>query len=458
MHLRNPQAIRCKYNNMENKINHNVSELFQSLDLKATPPEEIIKHIMQLPSWFSYVNERLSYKEYEQPSDSEETLDMLIAWYLNKKSKKVKYAGTKLRKVFLELPPVEQRKVGLALLTGGKMDTEWVCKRLDNYKPSWDKDWVINWNPVYESAVLEAWKKYKGKFCGRLLIQFLNSDIVKEHIEELRVDDDLYFALCRRFVKENWFVLDRDRLARCTSINAYLSIISQTSEGITDEEARTLLFQWVATIAAKIKEKHPGLNLDTIFWRYQKQTHRVIYAWGLDTALWYFLKMGKYDVVSEFIEWDQLIFDTYYSRLTSEEDNPENQESFVDVIIEKFPDKYRKLYHLNSEYYQYAYGAGQPFTIPHRYPWHNDKMYNIPMYLEESNEEKSSAEIGIQHEENNPKSLGLFSCEEDIRRLAPYTSEEDLKKMVEACPQLQGLVDSLGLQPISTTEQLIDEW
>ena len=84
-------------------------------------------------------------------------------------------------------------------------------------------------------------------------------------------------------------------------------------------------------------------------------------------------------------------------------------------------------------------------------------MYNIPMYLEESNEEKSSAEIGIQHEENNPKSLGLFSCEEDIRRLAPYTSEEDLKKMVEACPQLQGLVDSLGLQPISTTEQLIDE-
>ena len=54
--------------------------------------------------------------------------------------------------------------------------------------------------------------------------------------------------------------------------------------------------------------------------------------------------------------------------------------------------------------------------------------------------------------------LGPFSNEEDIRRLAPYTSEEDLKQLVESCPQLQSLIDSLELQPInSTAEQHIGE-
>ncbi|WP_144008414.1 hypothetical protein [Prevotella sp. P4-51] len=145
--------------------------------------------------------------------------------------------------------------------------------------------------------------------------------------------------------------------------------------------------------------------------------------------------------------------------MTTENDCPENQESFVDVILEKFPSQYRKYCLLNSEFYEYAYSAGQPFTAPRRKPWHFDKMYDIPMYLEESKEEKSTNENGIHPEDNNISTrLGPFSSEEDIRRLAPYTSEEDLKQLVESCPQLQSLIDSLELQPInSTAEQHIGE-
>lgn len=159
--------------------------------------------------------------------------------------------------------------------------------------------------------------------------------------------------------------------------------------------------------------------------------------------------MGKRSVVAEFLEWDQLVYDTYYSRLTTENDYPENQESFVDVIMEKFPIQYRKYCHLNSEFYEYVRYAGQPFTVPRRYPWHNDKMYDIPMYLEESTD-ISKTENDIKQEEiNNPTSLGPFSSEEDIKRLAPYTSEEDLEKLVEACPQLQDLIDTLDLRPVN---------
>lgn len=421
--------------------------------------EEIIKQLYQLPTWFSYVNDRLTYREYVPQNNIDEDINYLIECYVNKKSKRVRYAGVKLRKVFLELPPIEQREVGLALLTGSKADTEWVCQRLDNYKPSWDKDWVINWHPCYSKGVEEAWVKYKGKFCGRLLIQFLDKETVRKYLNELLEEDELYFGLCRRFVHEDWFALDRGRLAKSTSINAYLSILSQTSDGITDEEATCLLYKWIGTIGAKIKEEYSVFKRENIFWRYRLEEHRVIYAWGIDTAIYYLLKMGKHSVIAEFLKWDHLVYHTYYSRLTTENDCPENQESFVDVILEKFPSQYRKYCLLNSEFYEYAYSAGQPFTAPRRKPWHFDKMYDIPMCLEESKEEKSTNENGIHPEDNNISTrLGPFSSEEDIRRLAPYTNEEDLKQLVESCPQLQSLIDSLELQPInSTAEQHIGE-
>ena len=90
--------------------------------------EEIIKQLYQLPTWFSYVNDRLTYREYVPQNNIDEDINYLIECYVNKKSKRVRYAGVKLRKVFLELPPIEQREVGLALLTGSKADTEWVCQ------------------------------------------------------------------------------------------------------------------------------------------------------------------------------------------------------------------------------------------------------------------------------------------------------------------------------------------
>lgn len=112
-----------------NKNNH--------LSSVKTKAYEKIKEIYNISDWQSYVDERLRFIEYSVPEDADESLEQLIQWYINKKSKKVRYAGTKLKKVFLILPPVEQRKVGMALLTGSMSDTEWVCKRLNNYKASY---------------------------------------------------------------------------------------------------------------------------------------------------------------------------------------------------------------------------------------------------------------------------------------------------------------------------------
>lgn len=233
------------------------------------------------------------------PTDAEDSLDQLIEWYVNKKSKRVKYAGQRLRKAFPALPPADQRKVGLALLTGAKADTEWVCARLLNYKPAWNKDWQVNWHPCYKKAVEEAWLKYKGKLCGKLLIYFLAPAIVRRHIEELTVDDELYVCLCHRFVGKRWFYVNADRLKNCTYINEYLSIMSRTKEGISDEEAETLLYQWIGTIAALFTERSMWMHqYPHNFWRSNVEEHRTIYSWGMDTALYYLLKMNKHHVVT----------------------------------------------------------------------------------------------------------------------------------------------------------------
>ena len=110
----------------------------------------------------------------------------------------------------------------------------------------------------------------------------------------------------------------------------------QTSEGITDETARRLLYQWIATIASKLKSRFSIFKREHICWRYSNVEHRVIYSWGIDTALYYLLKMQKYDVVGEFLEWDQMIYTKYYSQLCSEEDSPDWRKRSIPTHYARF--------------------------------------------------------------------------------------------------------------------------
>ena len=210
-------------------------------------PEENIRRIYENPDWISYVDDRLRHREYVLPDNSEESLELLVEWYTNKRSKHVEYAGRKLKKAFAGLPPKEQRMVGLALLTGNKVDSEWICIRLNNYKRSHKYGWVINWHPCYAQAVEECWNKYHTVACGKLMVQFVDEEVVRKYLDELSTPD-FYFLLCRRFVDRPWFELDVEKLKDCTYINAYLSVMARTESGISKDEARRLLYQWIGIV------------------------------------------------------------------------------------------------------------------------------------------------------------------------------------------------------------------
>lgn len=352
-----------QHNTWDEAAVHEIIHFLEKADT-TVGTEEVIRRIYHLSSaWESQTDERLTYKEYVMPEDADESLDMLIRLYMDKSSRRVKYACAKLRKAFPMLPPVEQRRVGLAFLHGSRTDTEWICQRLADHQLSSFNLTIVRWHPSYADAVEQAWNKYRGKYCGRLLIQFLDKEIVRSHLAELQEYDNLYFALCRRFVNEPWFMLDKARLARCTSINAYLSVMSRTRDGISDPEAEELLYQWVGTIASLYKGKYSAYHPEDVFWDFNKERHSVIAAWGLDTALYYMLRMKKNHVVAGFLRWAQTV-QSYYSKILPGEDSPDNKGLFINVILEYFPEEYGQFCHLDVDYYTYAYKSAQPFTLP----------------------------------------------------------------------------------------------
>ena len=409
------------------------------MDFIDLTPTEIIKKIYNKVDWVSHVNDRLEFKEFTYPIDTNESLDDLIALYTNKKSKRVGYAGKKLKKIFLYLPPVEQRKVGLALLGGGQSDSEWVCKRLDNYKESFDKEWKINWHPCYEEAVERCWDKYHGLYCGKLLIQFLPEEIVHKHIDEL-TDKDLYFYLCRRFVNAPWFELNIEKLKSCTYINAYLSVMVKTKDGISEEEARLLLYQWIAYVTVTYANGINDHTKENIFYNNKSNNIRVINAWGMDTALFYLLSMNHYKVVTKFLEWDNYVFNQYYVDCYDSELGRTKAivGDFKKLIEDNFPSDLKYLLSLNEEYYFYILSPGQPFTIPRFWnTWSNKKEEDVPKYIAKWDVIKNS---------------NIFKS--SVWKI----SKEKYEQMLKSNPYFKELIDQLNLSPINIEEEEKDDF
>lgn len=403
---------------------------------------ELLGQIYERHNWVSNVDDRLRYKEYICPKDADETLDDWVRMYVNKKSRRVSYAGTKLKKVFLKLPGAEKRKVALALLTGGKEDTEWVCKRLKNYKESPNKEWEINWHPCYSKSIEECWNKYHGENCGLLFIQFLDEDIVREHLEEFTNPND-YFYICQRFVTKSWFKLDVDKLQTCTHINAYLSVMSQTKDGITEEEARRLLYQWIAIVLEYNGKRNNEQINENVFYSNKTKRIRVINAWGIDTALYYLLSMHLNNAVLEFLKWDMSIFNKYYFEEISEEGQVlgPNNDDFKQLVIETFPEDLKYLLYPNTRDYLFTTPLLQPFVKPRR-----DEFWlklleltgrvapeNPPMYLSPPDINTPPKDRFTLQEYNKLKENPLFQKLEERLSLSPLENLEHTDTKSDVC-------------------------
>lgn len=386
-------------------------------------PEELVRQIYGAAAWESRVDNWLRYRPYVQPDDDDETLDNLIGWYVNKKSRRVAYAGRKLKNAFPVLPRVEQRRVGLALLGGNRADTEWVCKRLNDHWAGYGRPLAVNWHPCYAEAVEACWAKYHGSWCGRLVVQYLPEEVVCRHMDELS-SPDYYFYLSRRFVGRPWFRLDVDKLRRCTYINAYLHVMSHTREGIPADEARRLLYQWVATLVCRNDD---DINLpirENVFYRASNECIRVVNAWGMDTALYYLLRMNHKQVVADFLRWDEDIFRQCYGEFSeAQEDGPEPNGDLRRIIASSFPTDLTYLLHPNTDCYSFFDSPGRPWTLPR-------------LHLGYAGRE----------DEFSPYAASVSSMPDEG---VAYSNREAYARMLDMNPNLGDLAERLDLMPAS---------
>ena len=86
----------------------------------------------------------------------------------------------------------------------------------------------------------------------------------------------------------------------------------KTEEGIPEDEARLLLYQWIGVLTNYYKKIINNHSKENIFYNNKSKKLRIIHAWGIDTALYYLLCMKHYKVVSDFLDWDESIFEQYY--------------------------------------------------------------------------------------------------------------------------------------------------
>lgn len=395
-------------------------------------PEEKIRRIYENPDWKSHVNERLRYREYQLPEDSEESLEQLVEWYTNKRSKRVAYAGKKLKKLFLDLPKKEQRKVGIALLGGSKVDCEWVCKRLHDYKELYKDEWDIRWYPCYSEAVEAYWNKWHSKSCGKLVAKFLDEETVLKHLDELQ-DDCYYFELCRRFIGRPWFQLDVEKLKRCTYINAYLSVMAKTASGISKEEARRLLYQWIAIILVSLYDEEMQCKMikEEIFFKHSTGKRRIVNIWGFDTALYYLLSMNLNEVVDEILQWEKMVYHNYFVKC-SEFNNYKDIDYewlFREAAVESFPDDMRCLLRINEKHFVYLENISRPFTIPRLRVYHEIyEQEDYEMFLKpsdrgtnENKKQKISTEELIRRNPALGKLIGILELKNpEPTELVPF--------------------------------------
>ena len=197
---------------------------------------------------------------------------------------------------------------------------------------------------------------------------------------------------------------------------------------ISAEEARTLLYQWIALILVYNGQKHHRLTEENVFWRDKSKRHRVINVWGLDAALYYLLCMNLSGVVKDFLNWDNDISMQYIKEHDSIKDSntKDNEDCFRKIILKNFPEDMKYLLCINRPTYIYIDSPGQPFTKPRLSPRTISRDENAPIYLPE---EKNELLLSVSEKEENSTKL----------------TQEEINCSLGRNPYFNELVDRLGL-------------
>lgn len=212
----------------------------------------------------------------------------VIRDYINKKSGKVTDSRKEIQRRFFGLDWKDQKKILGAFLDAGQTERSWAYTRL-----------LDLWDASFGPKVLELWEAYHETKCAWVIIRHFPLSFLRENMEQLSEDRNYYF-LCRRLATEKDFVIDRTRMSNTD----YLSVLYHAGREISDDEARDILFEIVHDCCL---ENPFAMRLEQTFGGHYPQVVTMINFRAINLAIYYLLRMDKFDAVTQFTKWNDAL-------------------------------------------------------------------------------------------------------------------------------------------------------
>lgn len=294
-------------------------------------------------------------EDYRPWTPKTESFDCLLNWVFERKRGKLTYAKKILTENFRGYSDKQQKKILKILLQQSSGDRRFAYTKL-----------YANWDEKMIPHILQCWYKFHDDMCGWLIIRVFPTDVVKEMSKELATPRNIYL-LCKRLGKDMPFYPDKELFSENISIVGYLDAISHTQYSITSEEAEGLLYRITSAIMYGLSSDHeffgkyPGEirelpdGTEATTKNYFRISRDLTRQQEIKDSIVFLCKMGHFEVVKEFLQWNASIKE-HYNRLKTLKDDYGILclEDTLALLLYLFPDKYRHLLDF-SEWLEYSW-------------------------------------------------------------------------------------------------------
>lgn len=391
------------------------------------------------------------------------SVNELLMWFNNKRSRKVICARKELQQRFLFLSYDEQLVIIRSMLNGCKTDREWSYGIL--------RKW---WSEELLELVIKLWDDYHEEHCGWLVTRYGTIEQLRERISELSYNSN-YYRLCKRLAPEPWFLIDKDKLRDAAEEDPdlnYLWIMSQTESGFSGTEAWEIIYK---RIARTIKMVSTNLNpyderyldgsvilLQLNIYHNILENFYLTHIKGMYKMLASLLRIGQYKQVKEFLEWDQKLHFQFASDYSSHFDylrrTPHRDREFVldlfrkymEFVKEQFPQEYRYLFDSNDlfqEELMFRDKNGNVWGFPREEDFTNETGIDLRGL---STQEKQKYYLDYLKK----KLRNGVQINEDKRIISDEQKMQEWNRMQDEYPELATLVRGLDLVPMETFLEL----
>ena len=179
-----------------------VGSVLDSLDERDL--EELLDRLCQDQDAPYYLRDEVRWHISRPPREKavqrNEPITRLIAWYTDKKSKKVSSSAAKLKRRFSGQSFSVQKAILKTFLQGGRKETEWAGRYLRD-----------NWIPSFRDIIVDRWKETRLPIFAHVILRHLPDGVVFQNQEWLSKDAG-YASVCARIGNMDGFLLDESRL------------------------------------------------------------------------------------------------------------------------------------------------------------------------------------------------------------------------------------------------------